>query len=64
MHCFISEKNISLFTRWGIYTEREMRSLRYDISLENYAKLIRIEASTMLSMAQRSILPRRNRLRE
>ena len=56
MHCFISEKNISLFTRWGIYTEREMRS-RYDISLENYAKLIRIEASTMLSMAQRSILP-------
>ena len=56
MHCFISEKNISLFTRWSIYTEREMRS-RYDISLENYAKLIRIEASTMLSMAQRSILP-------
>ena len=56
MHCFISEKNISLFTRWGIYTEREMRS-RYDISLENYAKLIRIDASTMLSMAQRSILP-------
>ena len=33
-----------------------MRS-RYDISLENYAKLIRIEASTMFSMAQRSILP-------
>ena len=51
MHCFISEKNISLFTRWGIYTEREMRS-RYDISLENYAKLIRIEASTMLSNSE------------
>jgi len=53
---FVNEKNIELFTNSGIYSEREMRS-RYDISLENYTNLIRIEASTMLEMAQRTILP-------
>ncbi|MBQ4610104.1 MAG: glutamine synthetase III [Clostridia bacterium] len=53
---FIAEENIALFSERGIYTRREMVS-RYDISLENYIKLIRIEANTMITMAQRMILP-------
>jgi len=53
---FTSEENIKLFTENGIYTKREMLS-RYEISLENYDKVIRIEAATMLGMARRSILP-------
>ncbi len=53
---FITEENIALFSERGIYTRREMIS-RYDISLENYIKLIRIEANTMITMAQRMIMP-------
>ena len=54
--CFVEDKNIQLYTKHGIYTEREIHS-RYEIQLENYAKIIRIEASTMLEMARRSIFP-------
>ncbi|MEG1547349.1 MAG: glutamine synthetase III [Clostridia bacterium] len=54
--CFIDKKNIDLFTRHGIFTEREIRS-RYDVSLENYVKVISIEAKTMLEMSHRDILP-------
>lgn len=54
--CFISEENIALFSQRGIYTRREMLS-RYDVSMENYIKLIRIEANTMITMAQRMIMP-------
>ncbi len=53
---FVSEENIALFSERGIYTRREMIS-RYDISMENYIKLTRIEANTMITMAQRMILP-------
>ena len=52
----MAEKNIRLFTRYGIFSERELRS-RYDIQMENYAKVVRIEGATLLEMAQRSILP-------
>ena len=54
--CLVAEKNIRLFTRYGIFSERELRS-RYDIQMENYAKVVRIEGATLLEMAQRSILP-------
>ncbi|NCB30837.1 MAG: glutamine synthetase type III [Clostridia bacterium] len=52
----VTPKNIQLFTRYGIYTERELWS-RYEIQLENYVKIVRIEGATMLEMATRSILP-------
>ena len=52
----MAEKNIRLFTHYGIFSERELRS-RYDIQMENYAKVVRIEGATLLEMAQRSILP-------
>ena len=53
---FIEEKSISLFTSHKVYTEREIRS-RYEIFLESYCKIIRIEAKTMLDMAMKEILP-------
>ena len=56
MPSFITEKSISLFTSHKVYTEREIRS-RYEIFLEGYCKIIRIEAKTMLDMAMKEILP-------
>ena len=53
---FISEKNIDLVTRRGVYTEQEFRA-RYEILLESYNKLINIEARTMVDMVMHQILP-------
>lgn len=53
---FISDKNIKLFTKHGIFTKGEMES-RYEILLENYNKTIHIEAKTMMEMAQKDFLP-------
>ena len=53
---YISEKNIALFSRHRIFSEKEIRS-RYEILVENYCKTIRIEALTMLDMARKDILP-------
>ena len=53
---FVKEKNIELFTKHNIFTETEVRS-RCDIMLENYSKMISIEAHTMIDMAQKEILP-------
>jgi glutamine synthetase len=51
-----SAKNVALFTKMGIFSEAEVRS-RCEIMLENYCKVLRIEANTMLDMARRDILP-------
>jgi len=53
---FVSQKNIDLFVRHGIFTEEELRS-RCDILMENYCKTICIEAQTMLEMSYREIMP-------
>ncbi len=53
---FLDKKNIALFTENQIFSETELRS-RYEIMLENYCKLINIEALTMVDMARREILP-------
>ena len=52
----ITEKNIDLVVRHGIYTETEFRA-RYAIHLDGYNKTVTIEAKTMLDMATRQILP-------
>ena len=54
--CYISEKNIRLFTEHKVFNEAEMRA-RYEIHLENYSKTINIEALTMVDMARKDILP-------
>ena len=53
--CF-EEKNIDVFVRQGVYT-REEAIARADIQLENYTKIINIEALTMLEMVKRDIVP-------
>ena len=53
---YVSQKNIDLVTRHGIFTENEFRA-RHEIHLEAYCKIMRIEAQTMLDMAMRQILP-------
>lgn len=53
---FVSKKSIDLFSKHCVFTEAEVRS-RYEILLEDYSKVINIEALTMLDMAKREILP-------
>ncbi len=53
---FVSDANIALFGHHGVLTESEVRS-RYEITLENYCKVLNIEAETMLEMARKDILP-------
>ncbi len=53
---YLDKKNVDLFTTHKVYTEKEMQS-RHEIFLENYCKLIGIEAATMVDMARKDILP-------
>ncbi len=53
---FIDKKNIELFTKHGVFTETEMKS-RYEILVENYCKIIHIEAKTLQSMLNHDFLP-------
>ena len=43
-------------TKHGIFTEAEFHA-RYEIHLETYRKVVRIEAQTAVDMVQRQILP-------
>ena len=52
----LDEKNVTMLTSLGVYTEAELRS-RYEIMLENYCKTVSIEALTMADMAKKEILP-------
>ncbi len=54
--CFDAPKNIKLFGEHGVMSESEIRS-REDILLENYAKIVNIEALTMIEMVSRDIIP-------
>ena len=49
-------KNVELFERHRIFTEKELASRR-DIILENYATVTGIEADTMVDMIRKDILP-------
>ena len=53
---YTDEKNVALFGKHGIYTEVELRS-RTEIILENYSKIINIEALTALDMSKKDIVP-------
>jgi glutamine synthetase len=54
--CLIAEKNIELFRKHKVFTEREIRA-RYEIQLETYVKVLNIEALTMIDMVYKDILP-------
>jgi len=53
---YISQKNIDLVTKRGIYTEDEFRA-RYEIHLDAYRKIVCIDAKTCIDMAIHQILP-------
>ncbi len=53
---FLAKKNVTMFERTKVFTATECHS-RYEITLETYAKHIHIDASTMLEMVSRSLLP-------
>jgi len=53
---YVSDKNIELVTKHGIFTEAEFRA-RHEIHLEAYCKIINIEALTSVDMALHQILP-------
>lgn len=50
------KKNTELFGRHRVYSEVEMNS-RLEVMLENYRKVINIEALTMAEMAKKDIMP-------
>ncbi|MDD6799406.1 MAG: glutamine synthetase III [Firmicutes bacterium] len=52
----LDEKNIELFTTHKVFTLPELTA-RHEVRLENYCKVINIEAQTMLDMVRRDILP-------
>ena len=49
-----SEKNVALFSKYKIFTKEELDA-RCEILLENYCKIIGIEAATTVSMSRRYI---------
>ncbi len=53
---FMEPKNVRLFTSLGVMSESEMHS-REEIYFENYAKIVNIEALTMIVMATRDYIP-------
>ena len=53
---YLAMKNVELFARHRVYTEIELAA-RYKMKLDNYCKVLRIEALTMLDMARQNILP-------
>ena len=53
---FMDEKNVRLFTEYKVFSETEMHS-RCEIMLENYCKIVGIEAQTMTQMIRADILP-------
>ena len=53
---YADEKNVRLFAKHHIYTKEEIVS-RMEIGLDEYQKVIHIEANAMLEMLRRQILP-------
>ncbi len=56
MPYYVTEKNLDLVTRHGIFTENEFRA-RQEIYMDTYRKVIAIEARTMVDITLHQILP-------
>ena len=52
----LRKENIDLFKKHGIYSEHEIKA-RYEIQMEEYAKLVNIEVKTMLDLSEKEIIP-------
>ncbi len=53
---YVTDKHIKLFEGHRVLSETELKS-RYEIMLNNYCSVVRIEALTMLDMAKKDIMP-------
>ena len=53
---YVKKENIELFVKHKIFSEAEVKS-RCEIMLENYCKVLKIEALTFLEMLKRDIIP-------
>ncbi|MCD7810402.1 MAG: glutamine synthetase III [Ruminococcus sp.] len=53
---YTNEKYVTMFEKFKVYTATEIES-RTEILLENYSKVINIEALTMLDIAKKKIIP-------
>ena len=56
LEAYVNPKNIKLYEEFGVMTEAESHA-RYEIGMENYSKVINIEAEAMLKMAKKEIIP-------
>ncbi len=54
--CMLDEKNVELFELHKVFTLAELKA-RHAVRLENYCKIVNIEALTMIDMVKRDILP-------
>ncbi len=52
----VTDKAIALFEKFGVFTKAELES-RVEIKYENYAKIINIEARSMIDIASKQIIP-------
>ena len=52
----LEKKNVDMLTSHKVFSLAEIRS-RYEITLDNYCKTVKIEALTMVDMARKEILP-------
>ena len=56
MEHYLDAQNIEMFTKYGVYSESEMKS-HHEVKLEKYSKVLNIEVNTMLDMIYKDILP-------
>ena len=53
---YYDPRHVALFEKHGVYTAQEFKA-RSEIHFENYCKVIKIEANTMVDMVKRDIYP-------
>lgn len=56
MEHYLDRQNIEMFSKYGVYTETEMKS-HHEVKLEKYCKVLNIEVNTMIDMIYKDILP-------
>lgn len=52
----LTDKAVAMFGKFGVFNRTELES-RVEIKYENYAKVVNVEARTMIDMASKQIIP-------
>ena len=56
LRSLVNDKNINLFSKYGVYSKKELES-RFEVFLEEYHRKIRIEGEIALNIVRNNILP-------